>query len=676
MNKPVFTTPYQSMPFSQFKAEDFKVAIEKAIAESLQNIDSIANFDGNPTFENTIEALAFNGEKLNRMAAAFYNLNSAQTDEDLQQVAREISPMLSEYSNDILLNENLFKRVKYVYQHTEKSLLLPEEKTLLEKTYQNFVRNGANLSEDKKRRLREIDKQLSTLSLRFAENILAQTQAFELHITDEKQLEGLPDFAKELAAQTACDRNKKGWIFTLDFPCYTAFIKYIRCRELREKMFIAYASRGFDNDQNDNQKNVLDIVCLRDERAKLLGYGNYAQFVLEERMAQTPEIVERFLKQLLEKAKPAAQKEFKQLSDFAFETDGITDFQKWDFAYYSEKLKQKLFHFDDEILKPYFSLDNAVNGIFQIANKLYGLNFEKINTIEKYHQEVDTYVVTDEKGDYLALFYTDFFPRAGKRAGAWMSSFKEQYKRNGENSRPHITIVCNFTRPTQTEPSLLSFYELRTLFHEFGHALHGILANTTYPNLSGTNVALDFVELPSQLFENWCYQEEALQLFAKHYKTGDLIPMELVQKIKEASSFMEGLQTMRQLGFGFLDMAWFSTPSVEKIKDVKTFENQVVSPTELYPQNDKMCISTAFSHIFQGEYAAGYYSYKWSEVLDADAFEMFVQNGIFDTQTATKFRECILSKGASQNPMELYKYFRGKEPSPDALLKRAGLITD
>ncbi|MDO4229812.1 MAG: M3 family metallopeptidase [Capnocytophaga sp.] len=673
MRKPIFLTPYESAPFSQFKVEDFKPAIETAIAESLKEIQSIANAKTKPTFKNTIEALAYNGEKLDRITSIFFNLNSAETNKDLQKEAQHISPMLSDYRNDIMLNAKLFERVKKIYDGRKKLKLTPEQATLLEKTYKGFTRNGANLSESQKERLRAIDKELSALSLRFGENVLAETQRFEMLLTDENDLKGLPNFAIEAAAQLASTRNKKGWLFTLDFPSYSAFIKYAENRELRKKMFIAFSSRGFHNDELDNQKNILEIVKLRDERAKLLGYKNFATFVLEERMADSPKIVNDFLADLLEKAKPAAQKELEQLKTFAFERDGITDFQKWDYTFYSEKLKQKLFDLNDEILKPYFKLENAVEGMFQVANKLFGLNFKKIDTIEKYNEEVETYYVTDEKGEYVALFYTDFFPRAGKRAGAWMSSFKNQYKRDGEDSRPHITIVCNFTRPTNSQPSLLTFYELRTLFHEFGHALHGILASTTYPSLSGTSVSRDFVELPSQVLENWCFEKEALSLFAKHYQTGDAIPMELIEKIKKSSSFMEGLQTMRQLSFGVLDMAWH-TVEPSTVTDVKLFEKQVVASTELYPEIPETAISTAFSHIFQGGYAAGYYSYKWSEVLDADAFELFAQEGIFNPKVAKSFKEHILSKGGSEKPMELYKRFRGQEPSSDALLKRAGLL--
>lgn len=670
--EPIFSTPYESAPFSKYKPEDFRPAIEAAIKESLANIETIANNKAKPTFENTIEALAYNGERLDRITSIFYNLTSAETNKNLQKEAKLISPILSDYRNDIMLNVKLFERVKKVYDNRKKLKLSPEENTLLEKTYKRFTRNGANLSTTNKQRLRDIDKELSTLALRFGENVLAETQRFELLITDEKDLKGLPDFAIEAAAQLAKERNKTGWLFTLDFPSYNALIKYAENRELRKKIFLAFGSRGFHNDEIDNQKNILQIVKLRNERAQLLGYENYAAFVLEERMADSPKVVNDFLNDLLQKAKPAAQRELEQLKAFALERDGISDFQKWDNAFYAEKLKQKLFDLDDEKLKPYFKLDNAVEGMFQIANKLYGLNFNEINTIEKYNEEVKTYYVTNQKGEYVALFYTDFFPRPGKRAGAWMNTFKDQYKRNGVDSRPHVTIVCNFTRPTGSQPSLLTFNELTTLFHEFGHALHGILADTKYPSLSGTSVSRDFVELPSQLLENWCFEREALSLFAKHYQTGEIIPIELIEKIKQSSAFMEGLQTMRQLGLGMIDMAWH-TANPEQIKDVKSFEKQAVANTELYIEIPQTVVSTSFSHIFQGGYAAGYYSYKWSEVLDADAFEFFSQKGIFNPEVAKKFKDNILSKGGSENPMELYKRFRGQEPTPNALLKRAGL---
>ncbi|MFJ1428661.1 M3 family metallopeptidase [Capnocytophaga canimorsus] len=671
--KNIFSTPYDTAPFSQFGVTDYKPAIENAITESLAEIEQITNNSEMPTFENTIEALAFCGEKLDRLSSMFFNLNSAETSPLMQEQAQLISPILTDYANDIRLNTALFERIKAVYEQKETLFLSAEEQTLLENTYKSFTRNGANLPEKEKQELREIDKKLATLSLLFGENVLAETQNYELLITSENDLKGLPQQVIEAAAQLAQERNKKGWIFTLDFPSYVPFLKYAENRDLRKTLFLAYGSKGFHNNKHNNQEIVLEIVKLREQRAKLLGYSNYAHFVLEERMAQSPEKVNVFLKDLLEKALPAAKRELEDLKKYAFEKDGITDLQKWDTSYYGEKLKQERFEFDDEILKPFFRLENVVAGMFKIAHRLYGLHFTLTDTIDKYHPEVDTYLVTDDENNQVAVFYTDFHPRKGKRNGAWMTSFKNQYKRYGVNSRPHISIVCNFTRPTKSEPSLLNFNEVTTLFHEFGHALHGMLANTTYPNLSGTNVYWDFVELPSQIMENWCYEPEALALFAHHYKTNTLIPIDLVNKIKEAATFMEGMQTIRQLSFGLLDMAWHTYPSNE-IKNVKSFENEAISAAEILPNIDEICTSTAFSHIFQGGYASGYYSYKWAEVLDADAFEFFSENGIFNRETADKFKEHILSKGGSEHPMTLYERFRGKKPSAEALLKRAGLI--
>ncbi|MFJ1352646.1 M3 family metallopeptidase [Capnocytophaga canimorsus] len=671
--KNIFSTPYDTAPFSQFGVTDYKPAIENAITESLAEIEQITNNSEMPTFENTIEALAFCGEKLDRLSSMFFNLNSAETSPLMQEQAQLISPILTDYTNDIRLNTALFQRIKVVYEQKETFSLSAEEQTLLENTYKSFTRNGANLPEEEKQKLREIDKKLAALSLHFGENVLAETQNYELLITDENDLKGLPKQVIEAAAQLAQERNKKGWIFTLDFPSYVPFLKYAKNRDLRKTLFLAYSSKGFHNNKHNNEKTVLEIVKLREQRAKLLGYNNYAHFVLEERMAQSPEKVNIFLKDLLQKALPAAKRELEDLKKYAFEKDGILDLQKWDTSYYGEKLKQERFEFDDEILKPFFRLENVVEGMFKIAHRLYGLHFTPTDAIDKYHPEVDTYLVTDDENNEVAVFYTDFHPRVGKRNGAWMTSFKNQYKRYGVNSRPHISIVCNFTRPTKSEPSLLNFNEVTTLFHEFGHALHGMLANTTYPNLSGTNVYWDFVELPSQIMENWCYEPEALALFAHHYKTNTLIPIDLVNKIKEAATFMEGMQTIRQLSFGLLDMAWHTYPSNE-IKNVKSFENEAISAAEILPNIDEICTSTAFSHIFQGGYASGYYSYKWAEVLDADAFEFFSENGIFNRETADKFKEHILSKGGSEHPMTLYERFRGKKPSAEALLKRAGLI--
>lgn len=667
----LFTTPYQSAPFSKFSSEDYLNEIRKALSMAREEIEQISTNPCSPTFENTIEALSFSGEYLERISAMFFNLNNAETNEILQQQAQEISPLLSDFQNDIYQNEKLFQRIKFVFEnHSPQNA---EQKTLLEQTYKKFERNGANLSTSDKEKLREIDKNLSVKKLQFSQNVLAQTNAFELHLTQEEDLAGLPDFLKELARETAQQKGKNGWIFTLDFPSFVPFVTYSSRRDLRQKMFIANATKCFSDGENDNKKLIIEIANLRKKRALLLGYKSHADFVLQERMAQSPENVLNFLTELLEKALPQAKKQLKELQDFAYAEDKISDFQKWDTAYYGEKLKQKKFQLNDQLLKPYFELNNVLNGIFEISKKLYGIHFEEINEVDVYNTEVKTFKITDENGTYKALLYTDFHPRKGKRNGAWMTSFKNQYQKNGENSRPHISIVCNFTRPTQTLPSLLTFNEVTTLFHEFGHALHGILADTKYPNLSGTSVFWDFVELPSQIMENWCFEKEALSLFAKHYQTGEEIPIEFIEQIKKSATHLEGLQTLRQLSFGLLDMAWHTNPTSD-INKIELFEKQAVKDTEVYPEITNICTSTSFSHIFSGGYSAGYYSYKWAEVLDADAFELFSEKGIFDPQTAQNFKHFILSKGGTEPPMDLYFQFRGKKPSVDALLKRAGLI--
>ena len=668
-----FNTKYNTAPFRIIQTEDFLPAFKETIKMAEKEIDTIVINPKKPSFENTIEALDFSGEQLDRISSIFFNLNSAETNEAIQKIAQEVSPLLSEFSNDITLNEDLFKRVKTVYYSKPELNLTTEQTTLLDKKYKSFSRNGANLPEDKKIQLREIDKKLSTLKLKFGENVLAETNKFEMLITDESNLSGLPEGTKEAAKQLAESKEKKGWLFTLDYPSYIPFITYADNRDLRKKLSLAAGAKAFKGDALDNQNNVLQIAILRYERANLLGYKTHAHFVLEERMAETPETVLKFSNDLLEKAKPAAEREYKKLENFAKDLDNIDQLQKWDGAYYSEKLKQKLFSLDDELLKPYFKLENVINGAFTIANKLFDLNFEEIDTIDKYHEDVLTYKVTDSKGDFISIFYADFFPRSGKRNGAWMTSYKPQYIKNKENSRPHISIVCNFTKPTKTKPSLLTFNEVTTLFHEFGHALHGMLANTTYPSLSGTSVFWDFVELPSQVMENWCYEKEALELFATHYETGEVIPMELVEKIKDSATFHEGMQTLRQLSLGLLDMSWHSQDPTS-IKSVKTYEDDVFKNTSLYPKTKETCMSTSFSHIFQGGYSSGYYSYKWAEVLDADAFEYFKQEGIFNKMVADKFKNHVLSQGGTENPMTLYKRFRGQEPQPEALLRRAGLI--
>ena len=650
----MFQTPYNAAPFSRFTPTDYLLAIEKAIAESLAQINSITKNSEPATFKNTVEALAYTGLELNRLTAMFFNLNSAETNDALQAEAQRISPLLTDYGNDIRLNEALFKRVKAIYNQREQLSLTAEQQTLLEKTYKSFTRNGANLSLDDKERLRKIDKELATLKLKFSENVLAETQHYQWVITDKNTLSGLPDFVLEMLAQEAKKRKVQGWVITLDLPVYTAVMKYADNRDLRQKLFTDYHSRCAGESAYNNEDNVLHIAQLRQARASLLGYPNYATFALEERMAETPEKVIAFLNEQLAKDKPQALKELEELKTFS----GLTDFQQWDFAYYAEKLKQERYQIDDSILKPYLALDKAVEGMFAVAHKLYGLHFTLTDEVEKYHPEVQTYKVTDENGNYLALFYTDFFPRAGKRNGAWMTSYKEQYRdEQGNDSRPHISIVCNFTRPTDTAPSLLTFSELTTLFHEFGHALHGMLSKVTYPSLSGTNVARDFVELPSQLMENWCYEEQTLRLFATHYQTGEPLPIEWVKKVKAVEDFMKGILNVRQLNFGFLDMEWHTYPHLERLENVRTFEQSVTKATQLYPPIDVMCISPAFSHIFSGGYAAGYYSYKWSEALEEDALEIFKEAGFFNKTVATRFRKEILERGSSEKESILYKRF-------------------
>ncbi|NNF83058.1 MAG: M3 family metallopeptidase [Flavobacteriaceae bacterium] len=672
LNSP-FTTPYSTAPFARIKDSDFLPAFKKAIEEGKSEIEAIVNSDLPPTFENTIAALDFAAEQLDRISSIFFNLNSAETNDTIQALAQDISPLLSDFSNDILLNDRLFKRIKFVYESRHGLNLRGEDLRLVEKKYKQFTRNGANLDDDGKSRLRQIDKQLGKLKLKFGEHVLAETNAYELHITDESDISGIPEGAVEAAKQLAESKEKPGWIFNLNFPSYIPFMTYADNRELRKELALAYGRKGFQGNQYDNKKIVLEIVNLRHERAQLLGYNNHAHFVLEERMAGSSNAVKQFLQDLLKKAKPAAEREFERLRSFAQETDGIEELQKWDASYYTEKLKQKLFDLDDEKLKPYFKLENVIEGVFKIASMLFDLNFEEIHDIDKYHEEVKTYRVTDGDNNFISIFYADFFPRPGKRNGAWMTSFKPQYIKGGENSRPHVSIVCNFTKSTETRPSLLTFNEVKTLFHEFGHALHGMLANTTYPSLSGTSVYWDFVELPSQLMENWCYEEEALSLFARHYKTGESLPIEFIEKIKDSSTFMEGMKTLRQISFGLLDMSWHGQdPS--GITDVKSHEIKAFEGSQFYPDCPENCMSTSFSHIFQGGYSSGYYSYKWAEVLDADAFESFKEDGIFNRETAKSFKENVLSKGGTEDPMDLYVKFKGRTPDNKALLKRAGLL--
>src|SRR5690554_3355857 len=669
----ILLTPFDIAPFSQIKTSDYEPAFDAAIAEAKKEIQQIIDNPEKPTFENTIEAMAFYGMQLDRISNIFFNLNAAETNEELQKIAQVIAPKLSAFGNDITLNPDLFVRVKQVHDTVDTSSLTTEQQTLLAKSYKGFVRNGALLSDADKEKLREIDTQLSILSLQFNENVLAETNAYRLHITNENDLDGLPEGAIEAAKNLAQQEEKEGWIFTLDYPSYLPFVTYAKNRQLRKEITIAAGKKGFQNNEFNNEKLVLDMVRLRSERAQLLGYNTHADFVLEERMAQNPTKVMDFLNDLLAKAKPAAEKEFAELTAYAKQLDGIDQLEKWDGSYYSEKLKQERLSLDDEALKPYSKLENVLNGAFEVARRLFDLHFVEVQNIEKYHEDVQTFEVKDGNRDLVALFYADFFPRKGKRNGAWMTSYKSQWIKDGKNERPHVSIVCNFTPPTPSKPSLLTFNEVTTLFHEFGHALHGMLANTTYPSLSGTSVYWDFVELPSQIMENWVYEPETLALFAKHYETGETIPQVYVDKIKESASFLEGMATLRQLSFGLLDMAWHSTDPTT-ITNLKSFENKQFAETSLYPDVAENAMSTAFSHIFAGGYSSGYYSYKWAEVLDADAFDYFKQKGIFNKEIATKFKDHVLSKGGTDHPMTLYKKFRGQEPQPEALLKRAGLM--
>ena len=667
-----FNTPHDTAPFSQISKKDYLPAFEEAIALTKKEIEDIANNPEPPTFQNTIEALAYSGQTLDRISNIFFNLHSADTNDEMEKIAQEVAPKLSALGNDITLNLDLFVRVKTVYEQKESLNLTPEQETLLNKSFKDFARNGALLDDDKKSKLRDIDAKLSVLKLKFGENVLADSNAYQLHLTNADDLKGLPEGVIEAAAALAKSEGKDGWIFTLDYPSYIPFVTYADNRSLRKEIALAAGRKGFQQNDNNNEAIVMEIAQLRFERAQLLGYATHADFVLAERMAESPTNVNAFLNDLLAKAKPAAEREFEDLTEFAKQKDGITQLEKWDGAYYAEKLKQERFQLDDELLKPYFKLENVLNGAFAVANKLFGLTFTEVQNIDKYHPEVQTFEVKDEKENLIAIFYVDFFPRKGKRQGAWMTSFKPQYIKDNVNERPHVSIVCNFTPATETKPALLTFNEVTTLFHEFGHALHGMLANTTYPNLSGTSVFWDFVELPSQIMENWCYEKEALALFATHYQTGELIPMELVEKIKESATFLEGMATLRQLSFGLLDMGWHGQdPS--SISSVKRFEKAQFEATQLYPDVEDNAMSPSFSHIFNGGYSSGYYSYKWAEVLDADAFEYFKENGIFNKEIATKFRDNILSKGGTIHPMQLYKQFRGQEPQVDALLKRAGL---
>lgn len=677
MNPLQIQEDFNSPPsFQKIKTEHFKPAIVSLIAEAKNEINLIVDNQESPSFANTIEALEKSGKGLDRASAIFFNLNSAETNDEIQALAREISPLLTEFSNDILLNEALFEKVKIVFEETDQSNLNPEQKTLLEKTFKGFKRNGALLNDEQKKELRAIDVELAQKSLQFGENVLAETNKYELIIEKEEDLDGLPDFAKDQAAETAKEKGYDGkWVITLDYPSYVPFMTYAENRELRKELAIAFGSRAFKNDELDNQQNVKDIVNLRHRRAQLLGYDTHAHFILEERMAESPQKVMDFLKEIEKYGKAGAERDVAEVAAFAQKTDGIEQLERWDFGYYSEKLKMEKYAIDDELLKPYFQLENVIDGVFTTAEKLFGLKFKANSTIEVYHKDVKAYDVVNASGAPVATFYADFFPRSGKRAGAWMTSYGGQYKNEQGDHRPLVSIVCNFTKPSKDTPSLLTFNEVTTLFHEFGHALHGMLADGQYESLSGTSVYWDFVELPSQVLENWCFEKECLDLFAKHYKTGKKIPQDYIDKIIDSANFLEGYQTMRQLSFGMLDMAWHGQdPS--QIEDVAQFEEKIMNEFNVLPSIPGTNMSCAFSHIFQGGYSAGYYSYKWAEVLDADAFEFFKAKGIFNEDVANAFYKNILSAGGSEHPSELYKRFRGRDADVKALLRRAGLLEE
>ena len=682
----LFTTKYQTAPFNDIKEEHFVPAFQELIKTSEKEIDEIVENKEEATFENVIEALAFSGEQLEIVSSIFFNLNSAETNDEIQKIAQEVSPVLTEYSAKISQNEKLFEKIKKVFDEKEKYNLNEEQEMLLTETYKGFVRSGALLNEAQKEQFKNISIELSKKSLKFGENVLAETNHYFKHLTDEKDLAGIPEAILQQYREEAKERNLDGFVVTLQYPSFLPLMTYAENRELRKELALANGRKSFQNNEFDNQNLIKEIIQLKQEKAQLLGYKTYADYVLEERMAKDPAKVKTFLNELLEKAKPYAEKEIEELKSLA-KADGIEDMQSYDHTFYAEKLRKQKFDIDDEELKPYFQLEKVQEAVFGLAKTLFGLEFKETSEVQKYHEEVKTYEVWEVGGqkskvsselkasdtqlptsDFKAILYADYFPRKGKRAGAWMTSFKNQFRKNGENHRPHISVVCNFSKPSSDTPSLLTFQEVTTLFHEFGHALHGILANTTYPNLSGTSVKWDFVELPSQFLENYCYEPKFLKTFAKHYKTGEILPDEKIQKISDSKNFMEGYQTMRQIGFGLLDIAYYTDS--EKVGDVKTFEVEETKATNLYPSNPETIMSTSFSHIFQGGYSAGYYSYKWAEVLDADAFQYFKENGVFDPLISKKFKT-LLESGGTKDPMELYKNFRGSEPKVESLLKRA-----
>ena len=670
-----FETQFGMPPFDQISFEDFKPAFLKGMEEQAAEVDSIVNNTDEPTFDNTIAALDNSGQLLSRVSRVFYGLKGAETNDSIQKLAGELSPLLSEHSDNINLNEKLFERIKNVYDKRESLNLTTEQNKLLEDYYKDFVRSGIMLDSVSKDRLREINKELSALTLTFGENLLNETNGFKLVITDEKDLAGLPEGVVAAAAETAKSEGQEGkWIFTLQKPSWLPFLQYADNRDLREKLYKAMYMRGNNNNKNDNKKIINDIVNLRVEKAQMLGYKTHADFILEDNMAKNPTNVYDLLNKVWSYALPQAKKEAAELQAMIDAEGGNFKLESWDWWYYTEKLRQQKYALSEEETKPYFKMENVREGVFTVANKLYGLNFKKLENVPVYHPEVEVYEVLDKDGSHLSVFYTDYFPRAGKNAGAWMSSFRGQkIEGDGTNIRPLIYNVGNFTRPTQDTPSLLTLDEVETLFHEFGHALHGILSNVTYPGVSGTSVPRDFVELPSQIMEHWAFHPEVLKLYAKHYQTGEVIPDELIQKIDAASKFNMGFITTEFVAAALLDMDYHTQATKQEI-NVDEFEKKSMEKIGLINEIIPRYKSTYFSHIFSGGYSAGYYAYMWSEVLDADAFQPFVEKGVFDQATAQSFRDNVLSKGGSDDPMTLYKKYRGAEPNPIYLLKNRGFI--
>lgn len=668
-----FNTPHEAAPFDRIKTEDFEPAIAEAIALHQAEIDAIVAQDEAPTFANTIEAMELSGSKLGRITSIFFNLLSANGDDEMIAASERISPLLTEHSNNINLNEALFKRVKTVYEQRDTLPLSAEEKRLLEETYNGMARSGANLEGEAREKYRELSSELSRLCLKFESNLLKATNAFEMILTDSADVAGLPQSALDAAAMRAKEKGHEGaYLFDLSYPSMSAFLKYAERRDLRKKIYTAYNTRCVSGEY-DNRDIVARIAELRYETARLLGYENFAEYVLEHRMAQNSTRVYDLLNQLLHAYKPVADEEVKQLQAFAEKVEGHpVELMPWDYSYYSTRQKDALYELNDEMLKPYFELEQVKKGVFGLATRLYGLTFKKTTDIPVYHKEVETFEVYDADSSYLGLLYTDFYPRSTKQGGAWMTSFKDQWiDADGTNSRPHISLVMNFTRPTESAPALLTYDEVETFLHEFGHALHGLMANSKYESLSGTNVYRDFVELPSQLMENWLPEQDFLATFARHYVTGEILPDSLVTKIRNAQRYHAAYYCVRQLTYGILDMAWHTSEG--KVDDIAAFEQQAIASTQLLPALDGALFSCQFSHIFGGGYAAGYYGYKWAEVLDADAFSLFKEKGIFDKETATSFRKNILEKGDTEDPMSLYIRFRGREPRIDALMERDGI---